>query len=133
VSRLLSGGETIREICRQSGAHVELNRDQSSASLERVFRIQGSSDQILQAIQLVSEKAGIVNLSIYSSSSSLPYVLLALILQECVQSVRVCFNKGNIKLNLFLKCRVLHRFLYTELNILLFLNILKEKMLPDSF
>ncbi len=56
-----AGGETIREICRQSGAHVELNRDQSANSMERVFRIQGSPDQIRQAIQLVAEKAGIVS------------------------------------------------------------------------
>lgn len=53
------GGETIREICRQSGAHVELNRDASANSMERIFRIQGSQDQIRQAIQLVCEKAGI--------------------------------------------------------------------------
>lgn len=53
------GGETIREICRQSGAHVELNRDQNINSLERVFRITGSADQMQAAVRLISEKAGI--------------------------------------------------------------------------
>lgn len=53
------GGETIREICRQSGAHVELNRDQSLNQLERIFRIQGSPEQVQSAIRLICEKAGI--------------------------------------------------------------------------
>lgn len=53
------GGETIRDICRQSGAHVELNRDQSANSLERVFRISGMPDQMQLAMRLISEKAGI--------------------------------------------------------------------------
>jgi len=60
---LLAGGETIREICRQSGAHVELNRDQTTNISERVFRIQGSPDQIRQAVLLVNEKAGVVRAS----------------------------------------------------------------------
>lgn len=57
-----TGGETIREICRQSGAHVELNRDQSLNQLERIFRIQGSPEQVQSAIRLICEKAGIVSL-----------------------------------------------------------------------
>ena len=66
VSRVLlcvlrAGGETIRDICRQSGAHVELNRDQSANSLERVFRISGMPDQMQLAMRLISEKAGIVS------------------------------------------------------------------------
>ena len=56
------GGETIREICRQSGAHVELNRDQSASSLERVFRVSGAPDQMQHAMRLISEKAGIVSI-----------------------------------------------------------------------
>jgi len=59
----LTGGETIRDICRQSGAHVELNRDQSANSLERVFRVSGSPDQMQHAMRLISEKAGIVSFS----------------------------------------------------------------------
>lgn len=53
------GGETIRDICRQSGAHVELSRDHSANSLERVFRISGLPEQMQQAMRLISEKAGI--------------------------------------------------------------------------
>jgi len=56
-----AGGETIRDICRQSGAHVELNRDQSANSLERVFRISGLPEQMQHAMRLISEKAGIVS------------------------------------------------------------------------
>jgi len=58
---MCSGGETIRDICRQSGAHVELSRDQNASSLERVFRISGLPDQMQNAIRLISEKAGIVS------------------------------------------------------------------------
>ena len=59
-----TGGETIRDICRQSGAHVELNRDQNASSLERVFRISGQPDQMQHAMRLISEKAGIVSHSL---------------------------------------------------------------------
>ena len=62
--RVCEGGETIRDICRQSGAHVELNRDQSASSLERVFRVTGLPDQMQTAIRLISEKAGIVSHSV---------------------------------------------------------------------
>jgi len=53
------GGETIREINRQSGAHVELSRNQPPNPRERVFRIAGNPDQIQTAIRMMSEKAGI--------------------------------------------------------------------------
>jgi len=61
VAVVLPGGETIRDICRQSGAHVELNREQSANSLERVFRISGLPEQMQSAMRLISEKAGIVS------------------------------------------------------------------------
>ena len=64
----VTGGETIRDICRQSGAHVELNRDQSANSLERVFRISGLPEQMQQAMRLISEKAGIVSHTVNSAS-----------------------------------------------------------------
>jgi far upstream element-binding protein len=54
----ISGGETIREINRQSGAHCELSRDPPPNPHERVFRIQGSPDQIQTAIRLINEKTG---------------------------------------------------------------------------
>ncbi|ESO06280.1 hypothetical protein HELRODRAFT_188314 [Helobdella robusta] len=55
------GGETIREICRSSGAHVELNREANNpASIQRLFRIVGSQEQIQSAIRLISDKVGTV-------------------------------------------------------------------------
>ena len=56
-----SGGETIREINRESGAHVELSRQQSASQRERVFRIEGDQSQIQHAVQMICEKAGIVS------------------------------------------------------------------------
>ena len=53
------GGETIREINQQSGAHVELSRQQNSNPNERVFKVQGNPDQIQHAIRLICEKAGL--------------------------------------------------------------------------
>jgi len=55
---LFSGGETIREINRQSGAHCELSRDPPPNQHERVFRIQGNPDQVQAAIRLINEKTG---------------------------------------------------------------------------
>lgn len=52
------GGETIRELNRQSGAHIELNRNQTGNPRERVFRIQGNPDQIQHGMRLIAEKAG---------------------------------------------------------------------------
>ena len=56
-----TGGETIKDISRNSGAQVELARDQQGDPRERVFRIQGNPDQIQTAIQMIAEKAGIVS------------------------------------------------------------------------
>ena len=56
------GGETIREINRQSGAHVELSRNQPPNPRERVFRVAGNPDQIQGAIRMMSEKAGVVSI-----------------------------------------------------------------------
>lgn len=53
------GGETIREINRQSGAHVELSRSQPPNSRDRVFKVSGTPDQIEQALHMMSEKAGV--------------------------------------------------------------------------
>jgi len=58
-----AGGETIREINRQSGAYVELSRNQPPNPRERVFHISGNPDQIQTAIRMMSEKAGIVSTS----------------------------------------------------------------------
>ena len=57
----LSGGETIRQINQQSGAHVELQRAPGPNPGEKLFNIRGNPGQIQHAIQLISEKAGLVS------------------------------------------------------------------------
>uniref|UniRef100_A0A0B6ZGD1 K Homology domain-containing protein n=3 Tax=Arion vulgaris TaxID=1028688 RepID=A0A0B6ZGD1_9EUPU len=52
------GGETIREINRQSGAHVELDRNPPPNLNEKLFNIRGNPGQIQHAIQLIQEKTG---------------------------------------------------------------------------
>ncbi|KAK0046017.1 far upstream element-binding protein 2-like isoform X2 [Biomphalaria pfeifferi] len=52
------GGETIREINRQSGAHVELDRNPPPNMNEKLFNIRGNPNQIQHAIQLIQEKTG---------------------------------------------------------------------------
>jgi len=73
------GGETIRDICRQSGAHVELNRDQNASSLERVFRITGLPEQMQHAMRLIGEKAGIVSKLFYSVPNCAEFTCLRLV------------------------------------------------------
>ncbi|XP_011422132.2 far upstream element-binding protein 3-like isoform X4 [Crassostrea angulata] len=53
------GGETIRQINQQSGAHVELQKHPGPNPNEKLFNIKGGPDQIQHAIQMISEKAGI--------------------------------------------------------------------------
>ncbi|XP_070177451.1 far upstream element-binding protein 1-like isoform X4 [Littorina saxatilis] len=52
------GGETIRDINRQSGAHVELDRNPPPNMAEKLFNIRGTPQQIQHAIQLICEKTG---------------------------------------------------------------------------
>jgi len=52
------GGETIREMNRQCGAYIELNKNQTGNPRERVFRIQGNHEQIQHAMRLIADKAG---------------------------------------------------------------------------
>uniref|UniRef100_T1IUR8 K Homology domain-containing protein n=1 Tax=Strigamia maritima TaxID=126957 RepID=T1IUR8_STRMM len=52
------GGETIRQINQQSGAHVELSRQPPPNPNEKVFVIRGSQQQIEHAKQLINEKIG---------------------------------------------------------------------------
>lgn len=61
---LFSGGETIRDINRISGARVELVREPSHNPHEKLFRIQGSPAQTDAAIRLIREKAGLVSIVI---------------------------------------------------------------------
>lgn len=58
-SIVITGGETIRQINQQSGAHVELQKHPGPNPNEKLFNIKGGPDQIQHAIQMISEKAGI--------------------------------------------------------------------------
>ncbi|XP_064457553.1 far upstream element-binding protein 1-like isoform X2 [Ornithodoros turicata] len=52
------GGESIRQINQQSGAHVELSRAPPPNPVEKVFIIRGSPQQIEHAQQLINERIG---------------------------------------------------------------------------
>lgn len=59
-SLCISGGESIKEINRKSGAFVELDKSHAPAiasSGDRLFKIRGTPDQIVLAQQLMFEKA----------------------------------------------------------------------------
>jgi hypothetical protein len=55
-----TGGETIKQINQQTGAHCELDRRPPPNPAEKVFVIRGSPDQIEQAKRIISEKIGMV-------------------------------------------------------------------------
>jgi len=55
------GGETIKQICGESGAHVELSRDPPPNATEKVFIIKGSPYQIHHAQHIIRIKVGDVN------------------------------------------------------------------------
>ncbi|XP_075233799.1 P-element somatic inhibitor isoform X2 [Lycorma delicatula] len=52
------GGETIKQINQQTGAHCELDRRPQSNPNEKIFVIRGNPDQIEQAKRLIAEKLG---------------------------------------------------------------------------
>lgn len=56
-----SGGETIKNINQQSGAHVELQRNPppNTDPNVRIFSIRGSPQQMEMARQLIDEKIGV--------------------------------------------------------------------------
>ncbi len=56
-----SGGETIKSINQQSGAHVELQRNPppNTDPNVRIFSIRGSPQQMEMARQLIDEKIGV--------------------------------------------------------------------------
>lgn len=54
---VIVGGETIKQINQQSGAHCELDRrSQNQNSNEKTFIIRGDSDQIESAKRIISDK-----------------------------------------------------------------------------
>lgn len=52
------GGENIREIIRQTGAHVELDRNPPPNMTDKLFKIRGNPGQIQAAISMIQEKTG---------------------------------------------------------------------------
>ncbi|GMT02845.1 hypothetical protein PENTCL1PPCAC_25019, partial [Pristionchus entomophagus] len=52
------GGETIKQICNESGAHCELSRDPPPNSAEKVFVIKGTAYQIHHAQHIIRIKVG---------------------------------------------------------------------------
>ena len=52
----LTGGDTIRQIQVQSGAHVELHRGTQPNPDEKLFNVRGNSQQIQLAQQLIRQK-----------------------------------------------------------------------------
>lgn len=54
------GGETIKQINQQTGAHCELDRRNQSNENEKIFIIRGNPDQVEHAKRIFSEKLGLV-------------------------------------------------------------------------
>ncbi|XP_017839375.1 far upstream element-binding protein 2 isoform X2 [Drosophila busckii] len=50
------GGETIKLINQQSGAHTEMDRNASNPPNEKLFKSKGTTDQVESARQMISEK-----------------------------------------------------------------------------
>ncbi|VDQ06457.1 unnamed protein product, partial [Trichobilharzia regenti] len=53
------GGESIKEICRVSGAHVEISKEPPPDPSIKIFNVRGNRQEIEQAIRMISERAGI--------------------------------------------------------------------------
>lgn len=62
---MILGGETIKQINQQTGAHCELDRRNQSNENEKIFIIRGNPEQVEHAKRIFSEKLGMVNLVIY--------------------------------------------------------------------
>lgn len=52
------GGDTIKQICGESGAHVELSRDPPPNASEKIFVIKGSAYSIHHAQHIIRIKVG---------------------------------------------------------------------------
>ena len=59
VDKIISGGESIKEINRKSGAFVEVDKSYAATNPsvnEKVFKLRGTPEQIILAQQLMYEK-----------------------------------------------------------------------------
>lgn len=71
------GGETIRQIINQSGAHVELNRNVPENSPTKYFVIRGTDAQIQQAQNIIREKLEDVSIKYEFSIVHILYGLIS--------------------------------------------------------
>ncbi|XP_059618502.1 far upstream element-binding protein 3 [Phlebotomus argentipes] len=62
------GGDTIKQINQQSGAHCEMDRKAQNNNNEKTFIIRGNPDQIEHARSIISEKIGL-DISLIGGSS----------------------------------------------------------------
>ncbi|VDP89929.1 unnamed protein product [Echinostoma caproni] len=66
------GGESIKEICRVSGAHVEISKEPPPDPTIKIFNVRGERHEIEQAIRMISERAGIPMTRPTTASSAAP-------------------------------------------------------------
>jgi len=64
IKIFILGGETIKQINQQTGAHCELDRRNQSNENEKIFIIRGNPEQVEHAKRIFSEKLGMVRLII---------------------------------------------------------------------
>lgn len=57
---LILGGETIKQINMQTGAHCEIDRRHNNTGSEKTFVIRGTTEQIENAKRMINEKLGFV-------------------------------------------------------------------------
>jgi len=55
------GGETIKQINMQTGAHCEIDRRHNNTGSEKTFVIRGTTEQIENAKRMINEKLGFVS------------------------------------------------------------------------
>lgn len=60
------GGETIKQINHQTGAHCELDRRPPPNPNEKLFIVKGTAEQIDSAKRMMTDKIGIVCSSCHS-------------------------------------------------------------------
>lgn len=60
---LILGGETIKQINMQTGAHCEIDRRHNNTGSEKTFVIRGTTEQIENAKRMINEKLGFVSKS----------------------------------------------------------------------
>lgn len=60
------GGETIKQINMQTGAHCEIDRRHNNTGSEKTFVIRGTTEQIENAKRMINEKLGFVSINLFT-------------------------------------------------------------------